>query len=112
MEECWLWLTTRYGDGDLEGAVRRLTRLQRLLEDEEDELTVPKLLERCGRLLTALHDRVSDTEGLRERLTRATEQGDYQTLFALQCLVAQAALWEAENAPRWLACLEKLKGAL
>ena len=112
MEECWLWLTTRYGEDDPEGTVQQLRRLARLLEDEEDELTVPKLLERCGRLLTTFRDRASDAEGLRERLDQAVQQRDYQTLFALQCLVAQMALWEAENAPRWLACLEKLKGAL
>ena len=111
MEDCWLWLTTRYGDGDPEETVRRLRRLQRLLEDEEDELTVPKLLERCGRLLTTLHDRVSDAEALREHLAQATEQRDYRALFALQGLVAQAALWEAENAPRWLNCLERLRQA-
>lgn len=112
MEECWLWLATRYGDGDPEGTVRRLTRLARLLEDEDEELTVPELLERCERLLTSLRERMSDAEELREHLARATEQRDYQTLFALQCLVAQAALWDAENAQHWLACLEKLKGAL
>ena len=111
MEACWLWLTTRYGDGDPEEAIRRLKRLARLLEDEDEELTVPELLESCGRLVSSLRERVSDVEALRERLAQAAQNRDYQALFGLHVLVAQAALWEAENAPRWLACLERLRRA-
>lgn len=112
MEECWLWLVTRYGEGDPEDAIRRLTRLQRLLEDEEDELTVASLLARCGRFLQSLRDRTANPDALREQLAQAAQSRDYQTLFGLQCLVAQAALWEPENVPHWLACLEALKERL
>lgn len=112
MEECWLWLVTRYGDNDPDEAARRLQRLSRLLEDEEDELTVPVLLARCGRFLQTLHERTADADALREQLAQAAADRDMQRLFGLQCLVAQAALWEAENAPHWLACLERLRQAL
>lgn len=108
MEECWLWLTTRYGEVDPEGTVRRLKRLQRLLEDEEDELTVPELLEQCGHFLRSLHERTADADGLRERLAQAVQTRDYQTLFGLQCLVAQAALWETDRIDRWTQCLDAL----
>lgn len=111
MEECWLWLTTRYGDGDPGEAAQRLARLARLLEDEEEELTVPELLESCGHFLQALQERVADAEGLRERLNQAAANRDYQQLFGLQCLVAQAVLWEADNTPHWLACLKQLRQA-
>lgn len=107
MEECWLWLVTRYGESDPEEALRRLTRLQRLLEDEEDDLTVPALLARCGRFLQSLHDR-ADADAVQAQLTQAVQNRDYQTLFGLHCLIAQAALWEADQAPRWLACLKAL----
>ena len=111
MEECWLWLVTRYGDGDSDGAVRRLNRLSRLLEDEEDELTVPVLLMRCGQFLEGLHARLADADGLRSALAQAVENRDYQALFSLQGLVAQGALWEADKAPHWLECLTALRQA-
>ena len=111
MEECWLWLVTRYGDGDPDGAVRRLRRLERLLEDEEEDLTVPALLERCEGLLRKLHDRAADAEALRAQLADAIQSRDYQALFSLQCLVAQATLWEAEETLRWLTCLTALRQA-
>ena len=108
MEECWLWLVTRYGDGDPDEAVRQLNRLSRLLADEEDELTVPDLLDRCGRFLDALRGRLADGDALRAALAQAVEGRDYQALFSLQGLVAQGALWQAEDAPHWLACLAAL----
>lgn len=111
MEECWLWLVTRCGESDPDGATRRLTRLARLLADEEDELTVPELLARCGRFLQSLHDRVCDPEALREQIGQATQNRDYQALFGLQCLVAQAVLWEADRAEHWQDCLNRLTEA-
>ena len=108
MEECWLWLVTRYGDGDQEHAVRQLNRLARLLEDEEDELTVPDLLEDCGHFLGRLRANVADAGELRELLAQAVQNRDYQTLFQLQCRLAQAALWEADRAEHWQQCLESL----
>lgn len=108
MEECWLWLVTRYGDGDPDQAIRLLTRLARLLEDEEDELTVPELLARCGRFLQGLRDRTHDAEELREQFAQAVQTRDYQALFSLQCLVAQSVLWEADRAEHWQECLNRL----
>lgn len=108
MEECWLWLTTRYGERDPEGALRQLRRLQRLLEDEEEELTVERLLTRCGDFLTRLHDRVADPDAFREQLGQAAACRDFPSLFTLQCMVAQSALWEADRLDRWLACLHDL----
>ena len=111
MEECWLWLVTRYGDGDVDMAARRLTRLARLLADEEDELTVPELLARCGRFLQGLHDRVCDPETLREQIAQALSHRDYRALFALQCMAAESALWEADKAAYWQDCLNRLAEA-
>ena len=108
MGECWLWLTTRYGEADSEGTVRRLIRLQRLLEDEEEELTVPALLRRCANMLQILHANTSDTDVLRQRVTDAIQQRDYQALFALQCMIAQTALWETDQTDHWLQCLGEL----
>ena len=108
MEECWLWLTTRYGEREPDETVRRLKRLQRLLEDEEEELTVGTLLTRCADFLTKLHDRVADADALRGQIGEAIENRDYQSLFTLQCLVAQSALWETDRADRWLTCLDAL----
>ena len=111
MEECWLWLVTRYGEDDPDEAIRRLKRLSRLLADEEDELTVPDLLARCGRFLQGLHDRPHDSETLREQIAQAMQTRDYQMLFGLQCLVAQAVLWEADKADRWQDSLNRLAEA-
>ena len=108
MEECWLWLATRYGEADPQGAVKRLHRLQRLLEDEEEELTVPALLGRCAELLQKMHDRVADADAFRVQLADAIQRRDYQALFTLQCMVAQAALWDADRLDHWLACLDGL----
>ena len=111
MEACWLWLVTRYGDDDPEDALRRLTRLARLLDDEEDELTVPTLLEKCGRFLQSLHDRTRDAEALREQMAQALDRRDYRMLFALQCAVAESALWEADRTEHWQGCLTRLATA-
>ena len=108
MAECWLWLTTRYGESDPDGTVRRLQHLQRLLEDEEEDLTVPELLRHCANMLQRLNAPLSDAEALRQRMAEALEQRDYQTLFALQCMVAQAALWETDRLDHWLRCLGEL----
>ena len=108
MAECWLWLTTRYGESDPNGTVRRLQRLQRLLEDEEEDLTVPDLIRRCANMLQTLRSRTVDADALRQRIDEATKRRDYQTLFALQCLVAQSALWETDRLDRWLPCLKTL----
>lgn len=112
MEECWLWLMTRYGEARTEETGRQLMRLSRLMEDEEYELSVHELLTRCGRFLTRLRERTADAELLRAQLTDAANARDYQTLFSLQCLIAEAALWEAEQADRWLRCIEALQAAL
>ena len=111
MEECWLWLTTRYGEQNPEEAVRHLQRLQRLLEDEEDELTVPELLEKCGRFLQALRDRTRDPEMLREQIEQALANRDYRALFVLQCAAAESVLWEAGKADHWQDCLGRLSAA-
>lgn len=108
MEECWLWLVSGYGADSQEAAVKQLTQLARLLEDEDDELTVPALLERCGRFLQRMNERLSDADGLRDALALAVQHHDYQTLFHLQCQVALGALWEADRAERWQRCLEAL----
>ena len=108
MAECWLWLATRYGENDPEGTVKRLMKLQRLLEDEEEDLTVPALLKRCEELLRKLHDRVADADAFKEQLSDAIQRRDYQALFALQCMAAQAALWETNQLDRWLSCLRCL----
>lgn len=108
MEECWLWLVTRYGEQEPDETIRRLNRLARLLADEEEDLTVGGLLRRCGEMLQRLHDRAADAEGLRGALETALQNRDYQTLFALQCAVAQSALWEAGRAEYWRQCLGRL----
>lgn len=108
MEECWLWLVTRYGESAPEEAVKRLRRLERLLEDEEEDLTVPALLRRCEELLRRLYDRVADADAFRAQLADAIQRRDYQALFTLQCMVAQAALWDADRLDHWLACLHQL----
>ena len=108
MEECWLWLATRYGEDDQEEALRQLRRLARLLEDEEEDLTVPTLLRRCADMLQRMRSNVADPDMLRERLALAARERDYQTLFALQCLAAQSALWELGQTDHWLQCLNDL----
>lgn len=108
MAECWLWLVTRYGETDPEEAVRQLIRLQRLLEDEEEDLTVGELLHRCAELLQRLHDRTQDADALRLHIAEAVQHRDYQTLFTLQCTVAQTALWETDRLDWQLSCLDTL----
>ena len=110
MEECWLWLVTRYGEQEPDEAIRRLNRLARLLADEEEDLTVGRLLRRCGEMLQRLRGRTADAEGLRAALAAAMQNSDYQTVFAIQCAVAQSALWEADRADEWRQCLDALSG--
>ena len=108
MAECWLWLTTRYGERDPEEALLRLRRLARLLEDEEEDLTVPALLRRCADMTHKLRDQAADPDALRERLALAARERDYQTMFTLHCVAAQSALWEIDRADHWLRCLSAL----
>lgn len=109
MAETWLWLTVGREAG--EETLRRLRRLERLLRDEEDELTVPALLDRCAAYVRRLRDALSDGEAMRARLSEAAARRDYQTLFALQSLTAQGALWDIDRAGDFLSRLEALRAA-
>jgi len=112
MGEIWLWLIEAYEVGNPpEEAVARLKKLEKTMEREEFDLSVPELLQACIDNLSDLAEHTGNPELLKTMMAQCREKQDWQGLFMLQCRVAETVLWETEHNARWLANLEAVRDA-
>lgn len=112
MGEIWLWLIETYETGNPpDEAVVRLKKLEETMEREEFDLSVSELLQACIDNLNDLTDQTEEPETLQAQMAQCREKQDWQSLFTLQCRVAESVLWETEHKALWLANLEAVRDA-
>ena len=112
MTECWLFLIDQYECGlPPEDAVRRLKKLEKIMQDEEYVAGIEEVLLSCEHLIRSLLLTEEDGPALKAAIEACAAEKNYGRLYELEYAVVESVLWEVQHNKKYLACLETVLDA-